>query len=118
MPKRQFNDATGASWDVWDVRPSDAARATYDRRGGVRESSSSETPLPPPTLDPLLENGWLCFQAGFERRRFAPIPPDWWEVPDGVLRVMLEIANPVMRTSGATEARPGDVPGPGDSLVT
>jgi hypothetical protein len=109
MPKRQFHDATGASWDVWDVRPSDAARSTYDRRGGARESSS-ESPSTP-SLDPLLENGWLCFQAGFDRRRFAPIPPDWWELPDGVLRVMLEIANPVitsLRTRDATEARRGD----------
>jgi hypothetical protein len=109
MPKRQFHDATGASWDVWDVRPSDAARSAYDRRGGGRESSSPETPLSTPSLDPLLENGWLCFQAGHDRRRFAPIPPGWWELPDGVLRVMLEIANPVVRTSGPTEARPGEV---------
>ena len=98
MPKRQFHDATGASWDVWDVRPSDA-----------RESSVPKTSIL--SLDPLLENGWLCFQAGPERRRFAPIPPAWWELPDGVLRVMLEIANPVATTlyrHDATEATPGD----------
>jgi hypothetical protein len=104
MPKRQFRDATGASWDVWDVRPSDASRV-YDR-AVARESRVPETPIL--SLDPLLENGWLCFQAGPERRRFAPIPPAWWELPDGVLRVMLEIANPVATTihrPEATEAR-------------
>src|SRR5262245_58234593 len=108
MPKRQFHDATGASWDVWDVRPSDAARSTYDRRAGARAAASAPAR---PSVDPLLENGWLCFQAGFERRRFAPIPPDWSELPDGVLRVMLEIANPVitsLRTRDATEARRSD----------
>jgi len=60
----------------------------------------------------VLQNGWLCFQAGFERRRFAPIPPDWSELPDGVLRVMLEIANPVittLRTRDTTEAGRDDV---------
>ncbi|HEY7194782.1 MAG TPA: hypothetical protein VH439_13665 [Gemmatimonadales bacterium] len=105
MPKRQFHDATGTSWDVWDVRPSDASRSAYDRGAG-RESSAPETPAL--SLDPVLENGWLCFQAGTERRRFAPIPPNWWELPDGVLRVMLEIANPVPATPvyrrDATEA--------------
>jgi len=111
MPKRQFHDATGASWDVWDVRPSDAARSSYDRRGADRESSSSEAPLSTLPLDPMLQNGWLCFQAGVERRRFAPSPPDWWELPDGVLRVMLEIANPVittLRTRDTTQAGRGD----------
>jgi len=109
MPKRQFLDANGASWDVWDVRPSDASRSGYDR-GAVRASSAPETSIP--SLDPLLENGWLCFQAGLARRRFAPIPPNWWELPDGVLRVMLEIANPVPPTPfyrrDATEVRAED----------
>ena len=108
MPKRQFHDTSGASWDVWDVRPSDASRSAYDR-GVTRESSARETSFL--SLDPLLENGWLCFQAGLDRRRFAPIPPAWWELPDGVLRVMLEIANPVATTvyrADATEATSGD----------
>ena len=108
MPKRQFHDATGASWDVWDVRPSDASRSAY-HRDVAREPSTPKTSIL--SLDPLLENGWLCFQAGPERRRFAPIPPAWWELPDGVLRVMLEIANPVATTlyrHDATEATLGD----------
>ena len=105
MPKRQFNDSSGVSWDVWDVRPSDASRSINDR-GVPRESSPPETAIL--SLDPMLENGWLCFQAGPERRRFAPIPPDWWELPDRVLRVMLDIANPVAAMfyrPDATEAR-------------
>ena len=113
MPKRQFYDASGASWDVWDVRPSDAAPSAYDRRVGPRESSSSEAPPSTLPLDPLLENGWLCFMTGVERRRFAPIPSAWWELPDGVLRVMLEIANPVRTSLGTrdtNEAGRGDAP--------
>jgi hypothetical protein len=50
-------------------------------------------------VDPLLEDGWLCFQAGAARRRFAPIPPAWFELPDAVLRVMVDIASPVTVTA-------------------
>ena len=27
--------------------------------------------------DPTLRHGWLCFDCGDERRRFAPIPEHW-----------------------------------------
>jgi hypothetical protein len=101
LPSRQFRDSRGAYWDVWDVHPNDALapRAGYDRRGFERgdragEEASSREPL----IDPLLEDGWLCFQSGAERRRFAPIPPRWSELPDAVLRVMVDIASPVAVT--------------------
>jgi hypothetical protein len=88
-------------WDVWDVHPRDAIppRAGYDRRGPERGSDASEsTPPREPLIDPLLEDGWLCFQSGPDRRRFAPIPPQWFELPDAVLRVMVDIASPVALT--------------------
>jgi hypothetical protein len=92
MPKRQFRDADGKYWDVWDVFPTDlVGRSSYDRRAsgrGDRDTAARFGPM----LDPALEAGWLCFQCGLTRRRFAPIPPAWAELPDGVLRVMLEIA--------------------------
>jgi hypothetical protein len=28
-------------------------------------------------LDPAFANGWLLFTSGDERRRYAPLPPDW-----------------------------------------
>jgi len=64
-------------------------------------------PIP---LDPALERGWLCFQAGEERRRFAPIPPGWDELPDGVLRVMLDIANRVSVGATPADQRPRFAP--------
>ena len=98
MAKRQFRDERALSWDVWDVLPGDIpGRSTYDRRTETRladapgELSTEDRPL----LDSELEQGWLCFQRGSERRRFAPIPVKWFELPDGVLRVMLDIASPV-----------------------
>jgi hypothetical protein len=79
-------------WDVWDVVPDDLpGRSTYDRRAHPRGAEPQNGSL----FGPELEQGWLCFQSEGDRRRFAPIPPNWFELPDGVLRVMVDIATPV-----------------------
>jgi hypothetical protein len=36
--------------------------------------------------------GWLAFQAGRERRRLVPIPPDWISLPEDQLRILKERA--------------------------
>jgi hypothetical protein len=109
MPRREIKDERGSVWDVWDVKPGDAvARIAYDRRNTMRDEAADPAPaddpvderprspmLVTPMLSAELEHGWLCFQSGSERRRFAPIPPNWPELPDGVLRVMLDVASPV-----------------------
>jgi hypothetical protein len=100
MANRQFRDSSSVVWDVWEVFPGDVpTRVVYDRRSGSRVA----TPLDP-DLDPELEEGWLCFQSGAERRRFAPIPPKWVELPDAVLRVMLDIAFPVKAVARPSRA--------------
>lgn len=104
MARRQFRDSNGTQWNVWDVIPDDALGASmYDRRGRTRPASAEGVaPIP---LDPALARGWLCFQAGDERRRFAPIPVKWDELPDGVLRVMLDIASRVSVSASPSEGR-------------
>lgn len=91
--KRQFFDANGVSWDVWDVSPQDLSRVDYDRRTTARNQGDVPRVLSA-SVYPELREGWLCFQSPLEKRRFAPIPPDWHDLPDGVLRVMLEVATP------------------------
>lgn len=95
MGNRQIKDAHGAVWDVWDVNPgATLGFAAYDRRSGTRGE-------PPPADGPAvmlhaeLKHGWLCFQTGSERRRFAPIPAGWFELSEAVLLVMLDVARPV-----------------------
>ncbi|HWH50866.1 MAG TPA: hypothetical protein VN651_04945 [Gemmatimonadaceae bacterium] len=104
--KRQITDSHGNRWDVWEVNPKDLDRAAYDRRSTERNrnglpggTSASWTPVDITALHPELRDGWLCFQLGVERRRFAPAPPRWLELPDNVLRVMLDVATPVTRTA-------------------
>lgn len=113
MARRQFKDESGVPWDVWDVHPGEAlAPAPYDRRSPVREDDAGTPAIASaPMLSPELELGWLCFQTGAERRRFAPIPVNWTELPDPVLRVMLGIASPAGQSTddpshpAATEPR-------------
>jgi hypothetical protein len=99
---RSFTDGEGAQWTVWAVRPEtrerrlgaerrsgrdrreEAAarlaalpaerRATSDRRAA---SERRLTPRSRAVIIPAFEQGWLCFEANRERRRLAPIPPDW-----------------------------------------
>ncbi len=59
MAHREFTDLQGRRWAVWEVYP----------RVGTR-----------PVL-PELAEGWLAFESSWEKRRLAPIPPDWLELP-------------------------------------
>ena len=36
----------------------------------------------PSYVDPAYASGWLCFDCGREKRRFAGVPPGWemWDV--------------------------------------
>jgi hypothetical protein len=104
MMRRQFRDEHGEVWDVWDVIPRDVlGHGVYDRRSIDRPQP--DVSQAPPALQPELEHGWLCFQHNAKRRRFAPIPPGWSDLPDGVLRVMLDIASPV-ESLGTAQPKP------------
>lgn len=105
MAKRQFSDEDGVLWVVWDVHPDDLGRVIYDRRATQRgdpaePESDDDRPTNGRSVDPELQRGWLCFQTGVEKRRFTPIPPSWYELPDSVLRVMLDVASPAAQIEG------------------
>jgi hypothetical protein len=54
---REFVDDAGTMWRVWDTYPV-AANALR-------------------TVSPTYAEGWLTFECHDERRRLAPIPPEW-----------------------------------------
>ena len=93
MANRRIQDERGVTWDVWDVIPGDMIAENYDRRSGVRLRSL--TPDSTLSVHPGLENGWLCFQSAGERRRFTPIPADWFDFSETALRELLDTATPV-----------------------
>lgn len=70
MAFREFEDARGAWWRVWDT-----------------------VPTPMPGLGDL-RNGWLTFDNGMERRRLAPVPDHWDDLPADRLLLLLQMASP------------------------
>lgn len=63
MAHREFTDADGVLWAVWDVRPS---------------ISTDGVSAPGTLLGEDAAGGWLAFQCPRERRRFY-MPPEGWE---------------------------------------
>jgi hypothetical protein len=88
MSHRQFTDSTGRIWDVWDVHPTVAANslAIY------RHTEAAEARDPRKAVAPSLADGWLCFEHVAERRRLAPIPPGWTELPTPELERLRDAA--------------------------
>lgn len=96
MSHRIFHDRYGLPWEVWDVIPGMA-----ERRAGIERREMSRTIMD--RREPSgywigvrheLAEGWLCFQNGAEKRRLAPIPPDWDRLPEDELLRLLEAAKP------------------------
>jgi hypothetical protein len=73
---RQFADAAGVEWQVFEVR------------------RSSETDG---AVTPGRERGWLAFSSALERRRLAPIPSDWESVAEERLADLCATAEVVVQ---------------------
>lgn len=73
MALREFVDAQGRQWRVWETVPRRAA--------GLGE----------------FRDGWLTFDDGAERRRLAPVPEDWPDFTDERLALLVRIAQPSAR---------------------
>ena len=71
MSARTFTDSAGLTWDVFEVR-----RASQ-KAGAV---------------SPGLENGWLAFASGDNKRRLAPFPGDWATSTDAELEALCDAA--------------------------
>jgi len=70
MALREFVDAEGRQWRVWETIP---ARAVGPDGFG---------------------NGWLTFDDGVERRRLAPVPDGWLRFTDERLALLVRVAQP------------------------
>ena len=69
MALREFEDEHGGRWRVWDTVP--------ERTQGLGE----------------FREGWLTFDNGTDRRRLAPVPTKWAELPDERLLLLLRVAH-------------------------
>ncbi len=76
VASRSFEDSSGILWEVFEVR------RTSEAPGGVSHG---------------LEKGWLTFMSKGGKRRLAPFPPEWKEIPASELErlcVAARVANP------------------------
>jgi hypothetical protein len=46
---------------------------------------------------PGLEEGWLCFEAGSDKRRLAPVPAGWDGFPEEKLNLLYRMAKPALK---------------------
>jgi len=107
MGLRTFIAPDGAEWRVWNVVPSLALNEEsreWERRGQDvfaydgperREQEDEGRRHTLPFVSPQLSSGWLCFESAASKRRLAPTPADWEEVPDAELVSFWETAEPV-----------------------
>ena len=78
MANRDFKDANGVIWHVWNTVPVSGA-----------------------VINPGFDKGWLTFEcADGALRRLAPIPVDWETVSGERLDLFCRSATPVPRHTG------------------
>lgn len=96
MSYRTFSDDSGRQWEAWDVIPrgimlaAPERRTIPDRRGDPPRLVSLEDDrragMRRVAVSPGMEQGWLAFRSGADRRRISPIPDGWSEWTDERLR--------------------------------
>ena len=87
MASRSFEDSSGILWEVFEVRRTSGAT------GGVSHG---------------LEKGWLSFVSTSGKRRLAPFPPEWTEIPASELERLCagaRVANPSRFTDDRPRAK-------------
>jgi hypothetical protein len=85
---RIITDSAGISWTVFEVK----------RQGGPKDRWAY--------LPEEFDDGWLCFESKFSKRRLTPVPPKWRDAADAELVRLLIQARPVNRLRLSVEDRP------------
>jgi hypothetical protein len=85
MALREFEDQAGTRWIVWDTIPANTIGLTDEYR-----------------------RGWLTFDNGTDRCRVAPIPPDWTELANERLTLLLVCRTVTPTDTEMTGSRTGD----------
>jgi len=85
---RVFHDGFGNTWEVWQVTPEFVDRRT-DANPPLRSEDRREHQEPRFIKSLELKSGWLTFHSKLERRRLAPVPPEWESMSDAQLSELL-----------------------------
>jgi hypothetical protein len=92
MGLREFTDQAGRRWHVWDILPEQMHAAT-------RAEDHLQNVI----------DGWLAFESAGagEKRRLAPIPPQWQSATEAELESMLQRAEVASHREAASGRGPG-----------
>lgn len=87
MTHRKIKDGEGKSWDVWEVYPSAVERRMSGEYPIAQreDGSTGERREIKVVVPAALQQGWLAFQSGTDRRRLAPIPDRWIHLDEKAL---------------------------------
>lgn len=91
MGYREFVDDRGTPWRVWDTHPLAANTLR--------------------SVSPGYAGGWLTFESPDERRRIAPIPPDWEFATRDQITEWCARASPARRPDTSTSDDPHGLAG-------
>ena len=89
---REFQDSSGIEWKVWDTIPE-----------RMHASPASDRALGE------LRSGWITFSSILGRRRLAPVPDGWSNLPSRELERLCDRAIPTRRSSGEADTPSGDL---------
>ncbi|MBA3670652.1 MAG: hypothetical protein H0W68_01340 [Gemmatimonadaceae bacterium] len=103
MPHREFRDALGERWEVWEAYPTlGERRSGRERRAAVRDHEDRRQVVSSmSTVARAQYGGWLVFQSRGERRRLVPAGDDVERMWEEELRGLLSQASPVGRPTRA-----------------
>jgi hypothetical protein len=87
---RTFEDSQGTLWEVFEVQ---------------RSSQKAQA------VTAGLERGWLSFVSSREKRRLAPIPPDWTSLDDAELERLCGMARVARPAASALQSPSAEHPG-------
>jgi len=79
MAYTEFTDRAGKAWRVWHTLPRLAEQLT--------------------TLPPDWKAGWLTFESDGDKRRLAPFPANWEDLPPARLELLCRMAHPAQSTA-------------------
>ena len=114
MTYRRFCDRSGTNWEVWQITPKRVDRRRSERRADEPGRSVSAVQLERRSGERRVayspgfsrvsrgfEKGWLCFAAGRETRRLAPVPGRWFEASPEQLELWSRAATAAWKCSAA-----------------
>lgn len=94
MASREFTDAHGRRWNVWEVQPSLAERRRGLADWRLPPRVDRRVPVAGRRRAGKYATGWLVFETPGERRRLVPIPPSWESASDAELDAYCTSATP------------------------